>query len=415
MPVNASRRPLRRLWLGASSTLLTMFMVTVPVAGATPQVTNARQSLDRIDTPTAAPAAAIRLNLLKSGFSHPVFITNAKDSRLFVVEQTGYVRILRPPSGSLGWHVDPTPFLDVHTRVLCCGEQGLLGLAFHPGYKTNGRFFFYYTNTSGNNVIAEGHRSATSNNHGSYHHALLVIAHPGETNHNGGDIGFGPDHYLYIGTGDGGGGGDIHNNAQNLGKYLGKLLRIDVDHGTPFGIPSTNPFAGSSNPVTRAVWSYGLRNPWRWSHDRKTGELWVGDVGQEKWEEVDHSVTGRGVNYGWHVMEGKHCYSPPTGCDTSRKTLPIAEYGHSVSGADNCAIVGGYVYRGRLFPSLKGQYFFADDCSGRIWNIPATSGDIGTLPAAYSSGLTVSSFGQDQNGELYLTELSGKVWRVRST
>lgn len=423
MPISTHRRPVQRTLLGLAAATLGLAISSLPAAAVTPAASyparssdNGAASSDRTQTqpPGAAPdGTTISLALVKSGFSNPVFVTNAGDKRLFVVEQPGYVRILRPPKGALDWRVDPTPFLDIHTRVLCCGEQGLLGLAFHPDFRDNGRFFVYYTTGSGNNVVVEGQR--TSYNHGIYKRTILTILHPGESNHNGGMIAFGPDDgYLYISTGDGGGGGDIHNHAQTKGSLLGKLLRINVNPTSGYGIPSTNPYVGLGGNA-RLVWSFGLRNPWRWSFDSVTHKLWVGDVGQEKYEEIDRSSTGRGVNFGWHVLEGRHCYNPSSGCSTSGKTPPLIEYPHAATGSDNCAVIGGYVYHGSLYPAIANQYFFGDACSGRVWHISADANSPASTPAATGTGRSISGFGVDKNGELFLVDLGGGIYRVRGT
>lgn len=385
-----------------------------PVAAVTPSgaVIGPSRNLDAV-TPAATTDASMGLSLVKSGFSDPVFVTHAQDLRLLVVEQAGLVRNLRPPYMTLGWRVDRTPFLDIRSRVLFGGERGLLGLAFPPNYLTSGRFFFYYTNKSGNNVVAEGRRDPTNKSRSTWYRDVLTISHPTYSNHNGGMLAFGPsDGYLYIGTGDGGGSGDPGNNAQDLTRPLGKLLRIDVSPTSGYAVPATNPYASSPNSTTRIVWARGLRNPWRFSFDPATSNLWIGDVGQDRYEEVDHSINGKGANYGWRLMEGRHCYDPSTSCNITPTSSPVAEYAHSVSGTDNCSVTGGYVYRGSLYPALVGRYVFGDYCSGRIWNISAASSPITTLPTAYSSGVNMTSFGVAADGELYLTSAAGGVYRV---
>jgi glucose/arabinose dehydrogenase len=365
----------------------------------------------------AAPApseGAVTLGLVswKSGFSKPVAIANAGDGsgRIFVVEQAGRIRIVTS-SGTLV----TTPFLDIHAKVSCCGEQGLLGLAFHPSYKSNGRFYVYYTDTGGSIVIAEYRRSSTNANRASpTERRLLKIAHPTWTNHDGGQLAFGPDGYLYIGTGDGGSGGDPHGNAQNRHSLLGKILRIapNVTSSSPrYRIPSTNPWA-TSTTIRHEIWAYGVRNPWRFSFDRLTGDLWIADVGQDRYEEVNRSLRsargGRGANFGWNHYEGYACYKSP--CTSSGKTFPITTYKH---GANGCAVVGGYVYRGSRYPALAGRYLFGDYCSGRIWSLSATGGNRQKPVLLRDSTQLISAFGQDEAGELYLASYgSGRIYKI---
>ena len=301
-------------------------------------------------------------------------------------------------------------FLDITDRVLAGGERGLLGLAFHTDFASNRFLYAFYTRADGDLVISRftanvGLAAAS----GTTEQILLRIEHSANSNHNGGQLAFGPDGYLYVGTGDGGGGGDPDGNGQSIGTLLGKILRIDVD-GTGAGtfgnyaIPGTNPFVG----VTGAdeIWDFGLRNPWRFSFDRATDALWIGDVGQGDWEEIDREPAGDpgGRNYGWNVMEGAHCYNATT-CDQTGKTLPIAEYSHSFG----CSVTGGFVYRGSTQPDLVGQYVFADYCSGRIWTIPAG----GTAKTErLQASVNISSFGESEGGELYATHLGGALYRV---
>jgi len=298
-------------------------------------------------------------------------------------------------------------FLNVSGKITSGGEQGLLGLAFHPDFEHNRRFFIYYTDHNDDVVIAEYH--ATSTTHAdTAEEILLTIPHP-YTNHNGGMLAFGPDGYLYIATGDGGSGGDPGNRAQSLTSLLGKILRIDVNHGTHYAIPPSNPFAGRSSG--REIWDYGLRNPWRFSFDRSTHALFIGDVGQNAWEEVDIGRSG-GLNFGWRVMEGNHCYNPSSGCNRSGKVLPIVEYSHSFG----CAVTGGYVYRGSVYSTLKGAYFYADYCSGRIWAMDAAAALRGSsrVRQVLDTGLSISSFGENQAGELFVCDLGGTIYRLRA-
>ena len=262
-----------------------------------------------------------------------------------------------------------------------------------------------YRVTSNPNVVSLGTRRQ-----------VLVIAQP-YANHNGGGMAFGPDGYLYIGMGDGGSGGDPQDHAQDRTSLLGKMLRIDVNGTAPgkgYRIPATNPFVGQAG--ADEVWAFGLRNPWRWSFDRVTGDLWVGDVGQNAWEEVDRATAasggGRSVNYGWDDMEGRHCYEPMSGCLTSGRALPMVEYGHAVDGADNCAVTGGYVYRGVHFPLLRGGYFFGDYCSGRIWVVSATGPAQAVATLLPITAPSITSFGQDEDGELYVVSQDGAIAQI---
>jgi glucose/arabinose dehydrogenase len=362
-------------------------------------------------TPSSYSPGHLSLQLVRAagGFNRPLFVTNAGDgsSRLFVVEQGGRIKIVK--SGV----VLASPFLDIHTLVSCCGEQGLLGLAFHPAYRTNGLFYVNYTDLNGDTVVAEYHRSATNINQASTAaRVLLRVAQPYD-NHNGGMLAFSPGGNLYIGLGDGGSGGDPGNRAQNLGSLLGKILRIDVNHRTgtlPYAIPDTNPFVGRAGDDR--IWAYGLRNPWRFSFDRSTGDLWIGDVGQNRYEEIDRATRasggGRGLNYGWRVMEGRACFSPPTGCNTSGKVLPVSAYSHTWG----CSVTGGYVYRGTAYPAMTGAYFFADFCSGRIWARPAGA-STQSARTVLDTNHSISSFGESEAGSLYITDLaSGELFRL---
>ncbi|HEX7474019.1 MAG TPA: PQQ-dependent sugar dehydrogenase [Candidatus Limnocylindrales bacterium] len=356
------------------------------------------------------------MRTVAQGFDQPVFVTNAADGRgrLFVVEQPGRIRIVRAGK------VVPTPFLDISDRVSCCGERGLLGLAFAPDFgKPSVAFFLDYTDNNGDTVIAEGtagqNGDPDSANAGTVH-TLLKIAQP-FPNHNGGMLAFGPDGYLYVGMGDGGSGGDPLGNGQRLDTLLGKILRLDVTSNPGaeerYVAPSTNPFVGTAGAKPE-IWAYGMRNPWRFSFDRATGDLWIGDVGQNQYEEVDVARTadggGRGLDFGWNRMEATHCYAALLGCDKAGLTLPVTEYDH---GAGDCAVIGGYVYRGPAMPALDGTYLFGDECSGTIRSI-AANGPAGQAPVVVlESHRAISSFGEDEAGEMYLTDLaSGDLLQV---
>jgi len=337
--------------------------------------------------------------VIAGGFSAPVQVTHAGDGtgRLFVVEQGGKIRIIKNKA------VLPTPFLDLTARLVCCGERGLLGLSFHPAYASNGYFYVDYTRQpDGATVVARFQRSvlnADLADPGSQQ-TLLVIEQP-YANHNGGQLAFGKDGYLYIGMGDGGSGGDPQNNGQNIDTLLGKLLRLDVDHGSPYAIPADNPFAGRAG--ADEIWVLGLRNPWRFSFDRQTGDLYIGDVGQGAWEEIDFQAFGTagGLNFGWRCREGAHDYDFSGNCLTAQLTEPIAEYSHS----EGASVTGGFVYRGRLYPALVGRYFFADYVNGKIWSLTKT----GEAPVTWSppvleldTSFTISAFGEGEDGELYV-------------
>jgi len=355
----------------------------------------------------AAPAdeSPVALAQVLSGrLEKPLFLTHAGDgsARLYILEQPGRIRLLE--QGVLS----AVPFLDLADRVLMdATERGLLGLAFHPDYRRNGRFFVNYTRQpDGATVVAEYRRGGSPASASREERVVLVVMHP-ESNHNGGMIAFGPDGYLYIGMGDGGGGGDPGNRAQNLHELLGKILRIDVDHGDPYAIPADNPFAKEGGRPE--IYAVGMRNPWRFSFDRESGSLWVADVGQKKWEEVDF-VT-RGGNYGWRVMEGAHCYNPAVACPTAGLALPVMEYGHEEG---RCSIIGGYVYRGRAIPALRGRYVSGDFCSGEVFAFrKSDEGGGGTSPTVLlKTGFRISSFGQDEEGELYVLDHSGGIYRL---
>ena len=327
----------------------------------------------------AAGTPVIALVRIAGGhtFDQPVFLTNAGDGRLFVVERPGRLRIVK--NGA----VVSTPFLDISGRVRSSyQEEGLLGLAFHPGYPADPRFYVAYTKSDLSLQVSSFRVGANADVASATETPILNVPHPTNQNHNGGMIAFGPDGYLYIGTGDGGSGGDPPNNAQNQNILLGKLLRIDVDHpsgGRAYGIPATNPYVGIAGRRPE-IWAYGLRNPWRWSFDRATHDLWIGDVGQNAYEEVDRATAGSGLdkaaNYGWSCREGFHAYNASR-CPSSGLTNPYAEYAHGSGDSVGCAVTGGYVYRGATYPTLQGRYVMGDYCTGRILG---SSGEWGIAP-----------------------------------
>lgn len=361
--------------------------------------TGAAESLSAKGSPASAvqQGPAIELApIVTTGLRDPLYLTHAGDGsgRLFVVEQPGRIRIIQ--NGRLL----ETPFLDIASRVRAGEEQGLLGLAFHPAYRQNGRYVVNYNRaTDGATVLVEYRVSEHPNQSRTVEKVLMVVPQP-FANHNGGMVEFAPDGLLYIARGDGGSRGDPGNRGQNRQELLGKILRIDVDRGDPYAIPPDNPFAsGGGRPE---IFAYGLRNPWRFSFDRKTGELWAADVGQNDWEEID--LVQRGGNYGWRIMEGNHCFHPRTGCMTDGLVPPVAEYANR---SPRCSITGGYVYRGAAIPDLQGIYVFGDYCSGEIFGLIE-----GAVRPLLSIGLKISSFGQDQAGELYVVGHRGTVHRI---
>ena len=352
-----------------------------------------------------ASFADIQLTQIVSGLSNPVFVGNAGDgsNRLFIVEQRGIIKVLQPGATS------PTVFLDIHTLVkfVTGGEQGLLGLAFHPMYATNRRFFVYYSqDPDGTEVIAEYHTSAADPNVADPAETrLLTIPHPTNTNHNGGMLAFSPlDKFLYIGVGDGGAGNDPPNNAQNIDILLGKILRIDVDRTAGdklYVSPDGNPFLGTAG--SDEIFAYGFRNPWRFSFDRETFVQWVADVGQGAREEVDTPIVAGG-NYGWRVYEGFNCTgNDPSLCNPANYLFPIFDYDHN----GRCSITGGYVYRGQQGALPAGSYVYGDYCSGEILTRDGSAENI-----LLDTTMNISSFGEDEQGELYVVNLGGTISRI---
>jgi hypothetical protein len=362
--------------------------------------------------PPLPQSNSLRLQSISTGLSSPVFMTSpANDtSRLFIVEQGGLIRIFDVATSSL---LTP-PFLDIRGLISAGGEEGLLGMAFDPQYAVNRQFYVYYTNTAGNIVIARYLRAATNTNLADSSSAtpLLSVAHPTFTNHNGGMLAFGPDACLYAGIGDGGGGGDPNNNGQNQFSLLGKLVRLNSNTGGPCSNVIINPFLLGGG--AQEIWSLGLRNPWRFSFDRQTGDLYIGDVGQSAREEIDVAVTpnaGRQANYGWRLMEGFLCFNPPSNCNPGGLTLPVLDYPH-VSGA--CSVTGGYVYRGSAMPAMQGTYFYADFCAGFVKSFRYQNGQpTGQTewPLLSPPGGFVTSFGEDAAGELYVMTQGGGLFK----
>lgn len=350
------------------------------------------------------PTVSLKLQEVASGLSGPVYAASpAGDNRLFVVEQPGRIRIIE--SGQLL----ATPFLDISSRVSSGGERGMLSVAFNPQYRTNGFFYVYFTGPSGELRIERFTVSANPNlANASSAKVILAVPHPRD-NHNGGLAMFGPDGMLYLGLGDGGGGGDPDRNGQNANTLLGALLRIDVNGGDPYAIPSGNPFVGRTD-ARAEIWAIGLRNPWRFAFDREAGNLYVADVGQDRFEEVNVVPSTRaGVNYGWNIMEATSCFNASS-CNRQGLEIPAIEYDHSLGA---CSITGGFVYRGAAIPELAGHYFYADYCLGWIKSFRFVNGattdartwDLGNVG-------TITSFGEDATGELYITTGNGRVYRI---
>jgi hypothetical protein len=354
----------------------------------------------------AAIAAPVNLRPVVEGLERPVVVAHAGDGsgRLFIVQQGGQIRIFD------GVQLLHGSFLDLSSRVSSGSEQGLLGLAFHPDYETNGLFFVNLTDLTGDTQILRFTVSADPNLADPASAVALLSVDQPYANHNGGQLAFGPDGKLWIGLGDGGSAGDPGNRAQSGNTLLGKILRIDVDQGLPYAIPLDNPFA--SDPAVRdEIWALGLRNPWRFSFDRLTGDLFIADVGQNAWEEVsfESSSSGGGRNYGWRRMEGTHCFNPGINCNDGSLVLPILEYPHS----EGCSITGGYRYRGTSMPEHLGTYFYGDFCSGRIWGgVENIETGAWVSTELLDSELSISTFGEDETGELYVADLGGTLHRI---
>lgn len=362
--------------------------------------------------PTLASAGvsfSISITQVAGGFSSPLQVTNAGDGtdRLFVVEQRGTIRVVD------GGTVLPGYFMDIRSRVSSGGERGLLGFAFHPDFASNRTVFAYYTRSDGDIVVAKFRtNNARTDVSESTYTPIMLIEHSRNSNHNGGAMAFSPGGYLYIGVGDGGGAGDPSGYAQRKTTLLGKILRINVDGKGDgafdrYDIPSNNPYAGPTAGLGE-IWARGVRNPWRMSFDRATGDLFISDVGQNQREEVNRQLSGKGggQNYGWNIMEGSTCYRPSK-CPLAGDTLPVAQYSHA---RGDCSITGGYVYRGSAYPAMVGQYIFGDFCTGRIWSMPSRGSGI-TERADTQQNPT--SFGESESGELYMVATSGVLYRVR--
>jgi len=372
-----------------------------PVPSATPPTASCA---------AGAPVAgipALTARLVASGLRNPLDLQAAPGDRerLYVVEQGGRIRVIR--SGQL----QPTPFLDVSGRISSGGERGLLGLVFHPQFATNRRFFVNYTNPRGDTHVAEFRASSADTADPASERVVLTEAQP-FANHNGGGLAFDNAGRLLIALGDGGSGGDPLGNGQKLDTFLGKILRIDVDAATPYAVPADNPFRATPGAAPE-IWAYGLRNPFRIAVDRPSGDLYVGDVGQNRIEEIDVGLASRrgGENYGWNTTEGSQCFSPASGCNRTGTTLPVYEYSHS----EGCSVTGGVVYRGCRMPDLGGTYFFGDFCTGLVRSFRLANGqatDVRDWTAGLRGVNSPSSFGLDADGEVYVVDYDGEVYRL---
>lgn len=349
-------------------------------------------------------AQDVEIELFKSGFSDPLHLQHANDDRLFVVEQGGLIKIIQGDGT-----INPVPYIDISGLISSGNERGLLGLAFHPDYTNNGYFYVNYTKPNGDTQISRFSVDTDNPDLADINSELPIIGYAQPfSNHNGGNLAFGPDGYLYIASGDGGSGGDPGNRAQNINLLLGKLLRIDVNNpsgGNNYGIPADNPFIGDPN-AREEIWAYGLRNPWRFSFDETENNLWIADVGQGNWEEINRvNVSESGLNYGWRCYEGNQPFNTQDCPPQSELTFPIAEYSH----ANGCSISGGYVYRGSVYTDIAGYYFFADYCSGLIGTVDS-SGNL--IDHGDFSGNWVS-FGEDINKELYIIDIGGSIYKIK--
>jgi glucose/arabinose dehydrogenase len=383
---------------------------TAQVTAVAPGTTSVIASFGGSGGSAAVVVSAIpAVQLIATGLAQPLYVTQppTDTSRLFILEKPGRIRVIRNDT------LLATPFLDITSLASNGAEQGLLSMAFHPNYANNGQFFIDYTDLSGNIHVVRYTVSADPNvADPASAQIILSINHPPTAIHNGGLVKFGPDGDLYIGVGDGGTGGVTGQDSTTL---LGKILRVDVSGALPYAVPAGNPFVGRP-PAAPEIWAYGLRNPWRFSFDRGNGALYIADVGEDTYEEVDvqSAMSGGGKNYGWNVMEGAHCFNPPTGCATTGLVPPVLEYSHGLNDANGCAITGGYVYRGTRFPALVGHYFYGDYCGGWVRSFRFVNGavqDQRDYPQ-FGTLLALTSFGEDARGELYMTTWYGNVWRM---
>ena len=350
------------------------------------------------------PRRELRRVFAANDFDQPLYLTHAGDGtdRIFVVQKRGRIKVMPNQDDAVA-----TDFIDLRDQVTDWGDGGLVGMAFHPEYGTNGLFYVFYTHGDFFSRVSEFRVSADPNVADADSERLLWEESQPATNHNGGQLAFGPDGMLYIGLGDGGGAGDQFGNGQDPTTWLAAILRIDVDARTgdlPYGIPPDNPFVGNSQGWREEIWAYGLRIPWRFSFDRKTGQLWAGDVGQDSWEEID--LIEKGANYGWNTMEGFHCFSPQTDCDTAGLALPVFDYGRS----EGHSITGGYVYRGPRLSGLYGVYIYGDFVKKRIWGLRYEEGEVRSNDLIATCPSSISSFGEDESGDVYIVGFEGPIY-----
>ena len=371
---------------------------------------------------------------IANGFTKPVYVCQppGDNDRLFVLEQKGIIKIIK------NGKTVRKPYADlrnrIHNPITPGDERGLLGLAFHANYQNNGFVYINYSDKNDHTIVSRFRIASDPDRLDTKSEKVLIKLKQPFSNHNGGHMEFGPDGYLYISVGDGGKWGDPYNNAQNLENLFGKILRIDVDTGDPYAIPDDNPFINNEDAKSE-IWLYGLRNVWRFSFDRETGDMYLGDVGQDLWEEIDFVVADKagGQNFGWRVMEGNHCYNPPEDCEPTG-VLPIFEYpndanymkiltGMDEPNVDGCSVTGGYVYRGSAIPGFQGTYIFADYCSGNIWTFKEKNGiatefqnrteEINLGGGEFTN--YISSFGEDNNGELYIVDYNGIIFKLTAS
>ena len=395
---------------GAPGRLIVTLISAVVVAACSPSASPSTSAAGGASGSFEPSGVTVNVAVAVNGFDSPLDVTNAGDGsgRLFVVEQAGRIRLVK------GGALVERPFLDITGRIASGGERGLLGLAFHPDYPTDPRFFVNYTDRDGNTVVSQFTVSGADPDLGDPDSevVLMHIAQP-FANHNGGAVVFGPDGMLYIATGDGGSGGDPQGNGQRLDTHLGKILRIDVNvaagSSTAYQVPADNPFATTAGAKPE-IWFYGLRNPWRIRFDRETGDLWIGDVGQNAWEEIDVARAGqKGLDYGWNIMEATHCFNPSSGCDQTGLTLPVAEYDHDLG----CAVIGGVVVRDPSQGRLNGGYLFGDACSDNLWLMDPAGDQLREAILVAKMGRTLSSIGEAEDGSVYATSLgNGELLRI---
>jgi glucose/arabinose dehydrogenase len=384
------------LWSGA---VLYLLLAAAASAGAAGDVAV------KADTTPAWPSVVLARKAI--GLDRPTSITNAGDgsNRLFVTEQKGRIILLKD------FTIQKASFLDITNRVSCCGERGLLSVVFPKGYAKKRYFYVNYTDKSGDTVVARYRLTSGIDAADPKSEEVILTVKQPYANHNGGQLAFGPDGFLYIGMGDGGSGGDPHGYAQDPGSHLGKMLRIDVESGgKPYALPPGNPYLNRTG-YRPEIWALGLRNPWRFSFDPKTGDLYIADVGQNRYEEVDvQPVESKGgENYGWNIMEGMHCFKSPS-CDKAGLAMPIVEYGHD----KGCSVTGGMAYRATEYPALQGTYLYSDFCSGRIWGLRRKN-DGWQHTELMNSGRAVSTFGVDEQRNIYLADYNeGALYKIEA-